>query len=219
MLEAFCSWSGGKDCCISLYLALQQEIRVSTLFTVMIPKIKRSRSHGIRQEILEKQAELMGLKWKCRSASWDAYKTEFLNGLKLLAGQGIKAGIFGDIDINSHQQWNIDVCSHYGMKAIHPIWKHDREKIVETFLNNGFKAYIVCVRNGQLDPSFVGREFSEETIEDLKKEKIDLCGENGEFHTLVVDGPLFLRPLDISFGPPQLREGMWVTDVFSECTT
>ena len=213
MSEIFCSWSGGKDSCLALYLAQQQGVKVSTLFTMMVPEIGRSRSHGIRQDILEEQAQLMDMTWLCRSATWDAYRTQFLNGLASLADQGMIGGVFGDIDADAHKQWNIDVCAEYGMQAIHPIWQRDRQQLLDLFLSLGFQARIICVREGVLDPSFVGRELNQDTLRDLRGEDIDFCGENGEYHTLVVDGPLFSQRLDVAFGDPQLRGGMWVADV------
>jgi len=210
--DAFCSWSGGKDCCLALHRYIQQGKRVSHLFTMMIPELERTCSHGMRREVLEAQAHSLGMALTTRAATWAEYRDRFITGLQTLSTDGVTEGVFGDIDLEDHLTWTREVCEECGIKAIHPLWHGKREELLEEFLGLGYQATFIGVKDGCLDPSLVGQKLDHQSIAILADAGVDLCGEKGEYHTVVTDGPLFSTPLHLEFDEPVLRDGVWVAD-------
>jgi len=192
----FSSWSGGKDSALALYRALKdfKEVeKVDILFTMFDENCERTRAHGLPKSLIKAQAESIGAKSVIRCASWESYEGEFLKFLEEYAKGGI--GIFGDIDLQEHRDWVERVCGTYNVKALEPLWLEKREKLLEEFLNFGFKAIIVAVKNGLED--LLGLDLhNRETIRRIEKLGVDLSGENGEYHTFVYDGPIFKKPVD-----------------------
>lgn len=199
---AFCSWSGGKDSCLSLYRAMQQGIRVEYLFTMFTEDGQRSRGHGIRPEIIQKQAELLNMKFIYGQATWDNYEEVFKTKMLELEGRGVNIGVFGDIDLEKHRQWVIGACKHTSIKVVLPLWQNQRRDIIEAFIDLGFKGIITTVNNDVLANEYLGVEFNKSLIEEFEQQGIDACGENGEFHTIVVDGPIFQEPLRLQYKEP-----------------
>lgn len=214
----FCSWSGGKDSALALYKAIQSGIDIDSLHTMMIETGDRSRSHGIKKDVLEAQASCIGLPISFCSTSWDNYTENYLKHLDLLKRLGINAGIFGDIDIESHLQWVENVCHSKKMQAILPLWQMTRLHLLEELLQNGFKAEIIAVKDQVLPKNYLGRVLNNTLICEFQNLGIDLCGENGEYHTLVTDGPFFNQPLKIQHGDQVLKDGYWFSDVSLERT-
>ncbi len=195
-MKVYCSWSGGKDSALALYNAHQEGNRLDGLFTITTEE-GPSRSHRIPESVLCRQGELMGLNWQGSPASWESYEQVFLKNLKEFKEQGIQGMVFGDIDLDEHREWNDSVCHQTGLKALHPLWQQDEEKLLQEFIDLGFKALIVCVKYEDLSVDWLGRELSQETVEQLKNMDLSPAGEGGEYHTLVVDGPLFSERLEI----------------------
>lgn len=194
--KAFCSFSGGKDSCLALYKAMKAGYEVDHLLTMSDENGIRSRSHGVSALLLKAQADLIGIELTTANVSWKSYEEAFLSSIKTFNEEGCDYGIFGDIDLDSHREWEENVCKRAEIEAILPLWGLDRNAAVSEFLDAGFKAKIVCVDGQQLDESYCGREFDEELLESMP-ETIDKCGENGEFHTFVYDGPLFKTALNV----------------------
>jgi uncharacterized protein (TIGR00290 family) len=190
-IPSFCSWSGGKDSCLSLYHARQQVHDVKILFSMLSEDGKHSRSHGLTREILEQQAHALDISIKFATATWDQYESIFLTVLRKLVDRNIKAGIFGDIDVEEHRQWVERVCDAVGMKATLPLWNRERNGLLTEFITLGFRAVIVAVKDDALDESWLGRTLELKMIEDFERVGIDPSGEQGEYHTFVYDGPLF----------------------------
>lgn len=188
---SFCSWSGGKDSCLSLYRALKQGYQVSTLFCMLTEKGHHSRSHGLPRDLLEAQAGALGIPIRFGKATWEHYEANFLSVLKDFYTSNIRRGIFGDIDIEGHRAWVEQVCQKAGMKAVLPLWKEDRSKLLAEFLGLGFSTIIVAVREDVLDESWLGRKLTGEVISELRELGVDAAGENGEYHTFVCGGPIF----------------------------
>jgi uncharacterized protein (TIGR00290 family) len=211
----FCSWSGGKDSCLSLYRAARDGGIPAALLTMMTEDGQRSRSHGLRLEVIRAQAEALGLPLVVRSASWSTYEEVFLQAAKELGSQGISAGVFGDIDLDEHRAWSVRVCEQAGVRAYHPIWEAGRLEVVRGLLEAGFQASIVAIRDG-FDKSLLGTPFDRRAVDSLLERGIDVCGEAGEFHTVVTGGPMFVRPLRLRFGQPILRDGYWFMDAETE---
>lgn len=153
-----------------------------------------SRSHGLPLTLLQKQAEAIGAPLLTGSASWESYEGEFGRLLKRLGAEGVQAGVFGDLDLQEHWDWEQGVCSRAGLVALEPLWQGDHEALVAEFLAAGFEALIVTVQLSKLPESFLGRRYSE-ALEDLRELGVDVSGEGGEFHTCVIGGPLFGAPL------------------------
>lgn len=209
----FCSWSGGKDSSLALYRAIKNGAQPQALLTMMIETGNRSRSHGISLHILKQQAHLMGIPIRFCSTSWQTYEQCFIEEVHSLKKSGIENGVFGDIDIDAHRLWVEKVCAVENIKPWLPLWKEERIHLLNEFLEAGFCAQIIAVKEDQLPPHFLGKILNEELIQEFTLRGIDLCGEAGEYHTLVTDGPLFTEPLHISQGSQVLRDGYWFLDL------
>jgi uncharacterized protein (TIGR00290 family) len=206
----FC-WSGGKDSAMALH-ALQsaQGHRITSLLTTVTQEYDRISMHGVRRVLLERQAESIGLPLhavlippQCVNATYEARMKEALT--EHLA-RGVRQVAFGDIfleDLRVYRERNL---AQLGMEAIFPIWKRDTRELARDFLRLGFRAITVCVDPRVLDSSFAGRELDESFFADLPPHA-DPCGENGEFHTFVFDGPVFRTPISFVAGEKVVRDG------------
>jgi len=154
----------------------------------------RSRSHSVSREVMQAQADALGLQLVAPSASWQSYETVFVDELKKLKAQNVDAAIFGDIDLRAHRDWEEKVCAAAEIEALLPLWNENRLDLVNEFLAEGFRSVVICVNEKYLPKEFCGRVFDEQFIRDLP-EGVDACGENGEFHTFVYDGKLFKNPV------------------------
>lgn len=195
--SSVCSWSGGKDSALALQLALDGGARPQALLTILDETGERSRSHGLPLALLQAQAAAIGLPLVTRSAGWADYTDAFVDALAALRDDGCEQCIFGDIDLDPHRRWCEDVCARAGLTARHPLWRRDRRALVEELLERGFAATIVVVRTGVLDRSFLGRRLDRGLLDELEAAGVDACGENGEYHTVVGDGPLFAEPVPL----------------------
>ena len=191
---SFVSWSGGKDSCLALWRSQQLGFNVTHLLTALEETGSRVRSHGVSVELMRAQAAALKLEIEFLSASWKEYEQKFIQKLTFLKSLGIQSGIFGDIDLIPHREWEEKVCSAVGIDAFLPLWNEDRLDLVKEFLRAGFKARVTCVDGRFLDETFVGCDFDQSYIDRLPA-GVDACGENGEFHTFVYDGPNFLNPV------------------------
>jgi diphthine-ammonia ligase len=190
MKKAFCSWSGGKDSCLALHRALQAGFDIKCLLTMFDEAADRSRSHAVSRELILAQAAALNIKLVTAETSWQNYEKIFIENLQKFSAEQITHGIFGDIDLEPHREWEEKVCSAANIEAVLPLWSENRQKLVDEFISEGFKAVVVCVNEKYLDSSFCGRLFDGQFIADLP-EGVDACGENGEFHTFVFDGKIF----------------------------
>ena len=195
-LPALCSWSGGKDSCLALHLALESGIPVTRLLTVFEPDADRSRSHALPLELLSDQAAALGLELRSPRADWATYERVFVEELEHAREAGIGQAIFGDIDLLPHREWEEKVCRRAGLTARLPLWNWARERVVAEVLARGMKAICVCINTRFLPEEFCGRAYDETFIRDLPG-GVDACGENGEFHTFVTHAPRFTRPVHV----------------------
>lgn len=156
---------------------------------------ERSRSHAVSLDVMRAQAKSLGIEIVTPSASWQDYENVFVETLKDLNAKGCGYGIFGDIDLQAHRDWEEKVCGAVGIEAVLPLWNEDRLDMVNEFLNEGFRSVVICVNEKFLDKSFCGRVFDPQFIADLPPD-VDACGENGEFHTFAFDGPMFREPVE-----------------------
>ena len=197
---SFVSWSGGKDSCLALWRSQQSGFKVTHLLTALEETGSRVRSHGVSVQLMRAQAAALKLDIEFLSASWKEYEYQFIEKLTFLKSLGIQSGIFGDIDLIAHREWEEKVCGAAGIAACLPLWNEDRLSLVNEFFHAGFKARVSCVDGRFLDDTFVGCEFDQSFIGRLPA-GVDACGENGEFHTFVYDGPNFINPVQwVSIG-------------------
>lgn len=193
-MRAFFSWSGGKDSMLALHRALDAGWQVEALLAMFDESGERSRSHAIPPVLMQAQADALGIPLVMRQASWSDYEAVFVDQLKQFAAKGLQAGLFGDIDLQPHRDWEEKVCAAAGLRAELPLWQAPRRALVDELLALGYRARLVCVDARWLDASFCGREFDAGLLADLPA-GVDACGENGEFHTFVFDGPRFAHPV------------------------
>jgi uncharacterized protein (TIGR00290 family) len=202
-VKCFFSWSGGKDSMLALHRALDAGDEVHALLAMFDETGERSRSHALSPHLLQAQADALGIALVMRRATWQGYEAVFTEQLRAFAAQGITRGLFGDIDLQPHRDWEEKVCAAAGIEAVLPLWQAPRRALVDELLALGYRARVVTVDARFLDASFCGRMFDAGFIADLP-DGVDACGENGEFHTFVVDGPRFARP--VAHEVVQIRE-------------
>ncbi len=214
-MKVFISWSGGKETALSCYKVMQnQDMEVSYLLNMISEDGKHSRSHGVSSKLLKLQAEAIGIPIIQRSTTWEGYEEEFKKAVSKLKEKGVDTGIFGDIDLQEHRDWIERVCKDIGIKPMLPLWKKKREEVLKEFIQAGFKATVISVRADILGKEWLGRHINEDFVNDLKKEKdIDLCGENGEYHTLVVSGPMFKKNITILNAKKIKNDKHWFLDI------
>lgn len=198
--NCFVSWSGGKDSCLALYKALEIGYKPKKLLTMFSLENGISSAHRLSENIFKAQADAIGLDSIIGNAGFREYENVFVSHIKTFKEQGIDYGVFGDIDLKEHREWEEQVCKKADISAILPLWNKDRKEIVTEFINLGFKAKIIVVKIKDLSTSFLGRDLSIELIDEIENAGADPCGENGEFHTVVYDGPIFKKPLGLHFG-------------------
>ena len=148
-----------------------------------------------------------------RSTSWDDYETNFLDVIRGLRDEKVSVGVFGDIDIEQHRDWVERVCSSIGVRAVLPLWKSGRVDLLQEFFSLGFSAIIVSVKDGALDPEFLGKVLDRSIIDEMTRIGVDVSGEEGEYHTLVTNGPTFSRPIETTPRDIHLKDGYWFLDL------
>lgn len=209
MKEALCSWSGGKDSCFALMQAIQQDYIPKVLLNVLNEDGKISRSHGIPYSILQAQARAAGLPVHCINSSWQEYEIHFTNALSLLKEQyNLTHAVFGDIDLQSHRDWEEKVCINAGLTAVLPLWQHERRALVLQMLEAGIETMIVSC-NETMGEKFIDEIITPSLVNELEAIGIDVCGENGEFHTLVLNCPLFKERINVTVAEILLHKDFW----------
>lgn len=208
-----CSWSGGKDSCLALDQAVRQGGKPRRLLTMLTEDGERSRSHGLPRALLETQARSLGIPITFRAASWENYEPVFLGALRELRMEGIEAGVFGDIDLEPHREWVERVCGLAEILPVHPLWQRERRGLLTEFINLGYQATIVALKEDKLEPRFLGRMIDMEALAELEGARVDVAGEEGEYHTVVTAGPLFSAAISLKAKGRIRREGYWFMDV------
>ena len=204
------TWSGGKESALALYeLQKAGGYAVSALLTTVTEDYDRISMHGVRRILLEQQAESLGLpleiSYITKNATNEEYEARMSATLMQYQNRGVLSVAFGDICLEDIRKYREESLSKIGMKAIFPLWKRNTIELANTFIDMGFKAVITCVDTQVLDGKFVGREFDEQFLSELPA-NVDPCGENGEFHSFVYDGPVFGKPILHNRGEIVLRD-------------
>jgi len=188
--HSLCSFSGVKDSCLALWVAKRRGYNVRTLLVMFDESGKGVRSHAIPLALMQQQAQALGCDLMACNASWKSYEEVFIGALRELRSRGHRYAIFGDIDLQAHRDWEEKVCRAADIEAVLPLWQNDRLQLADEVVAAGFRAIVVCTDSRYLGSEFCGREYDARFIADLPP-GVDACGENGEFHTFVYDGPSF----------------------------
>lgn len=192
-MKAFISWSGGKDCMYALHTFLKDEgNEAGCLVNMCEADGQKSRSHGLSRALIAAQAAAMHIPLVQQPIENDNYEQSFKNVIDDLKKQGITYGVFGDIYLEAHREWIERVCREMDITPLFPLWQKDTLALMRGFIADGFKTIAVAVRKEKLPKSFLGRLLDEDFLTDISTiPNADPCGENGEYHTFVFDGPLF----------------------------
>ena len=213
MNAILCSWSGGKDSCFALMHAIKTGYLPKALLNVLNEEGKISRSHGIPAAILQAQAAAAGLPIHLLSSSWQDYEEKFTAALMQLKERyHVSHAVFGDIDLQPHRDWEEKVCAIAGLTAYLPLWQQNRRELVLQMLETGIETMIVSC-NTIMGERFLGRILSTELISELELLGVDACGENGEFHTLVLNCPLFTQRVPVQVLHNIQHDYYWFTEL------
>lgn len=212
--KALISWSGGKDSAFACYKALSQGLDIVCLLNAVRKRYGRVAFHGVRRELIELQAETMGIPLYQFRVNRDNYEEKYKEAVREVKRWGIKSGVFGDIFLADGRRWVEDVCRKTKIKPTFPLWGIKTATLIRNFVAAGFEAYVVSTQADLLGKEWVGRRIDKTFIKDLKKlKKIDICGENGEFHTFVVDGPIFKKRIKLIKTRKVFIRGYWFLDI------
>jgi len=208
-MKVVASWSGGKDSCFACYKAIQEGYDVSQLL-IMMSDPSTSNFHMISSELLDAQSQAIRIpivKW---TTTPETYEQDFKKALLQMKAKGVEGVVTGDVyDVALHEAgWLDRICKEVGLKPVKPLWHRDTQQILNEFINEGFKATVVRVKTDVLGMEWLGRQVNKEFFNDLLKlGTVDPCGERGEFHTFVTDGPLFKKRLEILEGKKTVLNG------------
>ncbi len=207
--KTYFNWSTGKDSSLAMYYLQREGITVDLLLTSVNNHFNRVSMHGIRRELLHKQAKSLGIPLETielpETPSMEEYNEILQKKVNDLQAKNYTKAVFGDIFLEDLKVYRENQLKPYGIECYFPLWKKDTRKLVEEFIELGFKAVVVSTKAELLDESFVGREISESFLKDLPK-NVDPCGENGEFHTFCYDGPIFKSPILFQIGEKQYKQ-------------
>jgi uncharacterized protein (TIGR00290 family) len=202
--KAIFNWSGGKDSALCLHKILQeQQYEIMCLLTTISQPFQRISMHGVRVELLEAQAERLGLPlFKIQipeMPTMEIYDNTMAVTLLDLKNKGVTTSVFGDIFLEDLRKYREDKLTELNLKGVFPLWKIPTNKLIREFIDSGFKAITTCVNDKYLDKSFVGRLIDHDFLNDLP-DGVDPCGENGEYHSFVFDAPFFSKPIEFEKG-------------------
>ena len=211
-MKAVCLWSGGKDSCFACYKAGQQGYRIISLLNFMNEN-GFSLSHGLSGRLIFNQGKMLDIPLVQKAMPKRTYREEFKNLVSQWKQEKeIEGIIFGDIYLPEHKDWIDRVCKELEVKAIMPLWGLDTKKLIREFIDSGFETIVVTTDAKVLGPEELGSKIDRNFIERLKPE-IDPCGEKGEFHTFVYDGPGFKRAVEFKTGRKVLRDNHWFLEL------
>ena len=203
------AWSGGKDSARSLYEVTSKGLEVSALLTTITQDYDRISMHGVPTALLDAQGKALGLPvdkvYITKNATNEEYESKMKARLLNYKSHGVTSVVFGDIFLEDLREYREANLSRLGMKGIFPIWKRNTDELARSFIQLGFKAVVTCVDSHVLGREFVGRDFDAQFLSDLPS-NVDPCGENGEFHSFVYDGPIFKNRIPNKKGSVVLRD-------------
>ncbi len=194
------AFSAGKDCILALHRMVQKGHEPIGLIVMYNTIAKRSWFHGADKELLTNISKALGIPLECYYTDGLDYDVAMEKALSEWKKRGAEACVFGDIDIPEHKIWNEERCRRAELIPIIPLWNENREALIREVIGAGYKSLIKCVHPEKLPAAFLGKIIDEKLLDDMEAYGIDPCGENGEYHTTVVDGPLFHAPISYELG-------------------
>ena len=208
-MKAFMNWSGGKDSALSIYKAKRQGINIEALVTTINAVTERISMHGVRRTLLEQQAAALQLPLHVVELPEQPGMMEYERAIhhtnEMLKAKGFTHAVSGDLFLEDLKSYREKLYAEDGIECLFPLWKTGTKELMQTFIEKGFKAVLVCVNNSFLDKSFCGRLLDESLLNDLPA-NVDICGENGEYHSFVFDGPIFSSPVSFQKGEVVFKE-------------
>jgi uncharacterized protein (TIGR00290 family) len=210
--RAAISWSGGKDSCAALQRT-RDAFEVVAMITMFDEDAARSRSHGLRPEVLAAQAGRLGVRQVIGRCTWATYDAAFAEALRDVASDAVTHVIFGDILFDEHRRWAERLCEEAGLAAVEPLWGSSTTTLFHEWVASGADALIVTTRAALLDDRWLGRRLSADLLPQFEQLGVDPCGERGEYHTVVTNSPLFCRPLKLRANGLVRRAGCWALDM------
>jgi len=212
--EAACSWSSGKDSCLALYKAMQEGYQIKYLFNFISKEYGRVSFHGTKDNLVHLQSEAIGIPLIQKETTRDTYEEVFRSTLIEIKQKGINQIVRGDIYLQDLSDWVQERCVDVGMQAVSPIWHQPTEAVLGEFIRAGFKAVVTCAQEDKLDKDWVGRIIDRDFLEEIKNVPgVDICGEKGEYHSFVYDGPIFNKRIKITKTEKVLINGFWFIDI------
>lgn len=206
------SWSGGKDSCFALYEAMSRGYQISHLVNFISKEFHRVSFHGTEARLIQLQSHALGIPVLQKETTWDGYEQEFKEAVRSLISGGTEGMVFGDIYLQEHKDWAERVCHDLGIKAIEPLWGRKMEDILNGFVKEGFEAIIVSAQSNLVDKDWIGKRLDKVFIEYLQKKGVDICGENGEYHTVVTNGPILDGRIRLIESKVISRNNYWFLD-------
>lgn len=215
--KTYVSWSSGKDCAFALWRAQKAgEFDICGLLTTTNETVDRVAMHGTRNALMRRQAEAVGLPvlevglpWPCTN---EDYESRMTGACETMKAKGVSHVIYGDLYLEDVRAYRDEKMAQANLTPIYPLWKQDTRQLAQDMISAGLKTVVVCIDPKKLDASFAGRWFDQAFLDDLP-DGIDACGENGEFHTCVLDGPMFSAPISVDVGETVERNGFIYADV------
>lgn len=220
MKDVLVSWSGGKDSCMALYeIQRSPDYRAVALLTTITSDYDRVSMHGVRRVLLERQAAALGLPLHqvliSKDASNSEYESKLLDAVNEYRSLGVDSIVFGDLFLEDIKNYRDQFLHQHNLQGVYPVWLRDTAEFIRAFIELGFKAITTCVNNEVLDQSFAGMRIDESFLSMLPAD-VDPCGENGEFHSFVYDGPNFKTPIRFSVGEKVQRGSFSFCDLVPE---
>jgi len=206
------SWSGGKDGCFACYEAMRQGYKISHLVNFISDELQRVRFHGTEAKLIQLQSQALGIPLLQKETTWKGYEQEFKKAVQSLIPNGVKGMVFGDIYLQEHKDWVERVCGELSIEAVEPLWGKNPEEVLSGFIDSGFEALIISAQSKFIGPEWIGGRVDRSFRNYLRHRGIDICGENGEYHTFVVDGPIFRRRIEITQSRTIERDNYWFLD-------
>lgn len=215
MSKVFVTWSGGKESALAFYKASSLGLKVSYLINMLTSDAKRSMSHGLPSKLISLQAQAIGIPMVQKKTTWGDYERDFKNIIHTLKEKGITGGVFGDINLLGHRDWDERVCSEVGIKPHLPLWGREEIEVLKDLIERDFEAIVVATKANLFRKEWLGRKIDGDFIKDIStfKDSITLCGERGEYHTFVTNGPLFKKRIEITKTRKVLKDGRWFLDI------
>ena len=214
-MKAVCLWSAGKDSCFAYYKAKQQGHNIISLFNFTEFDGANSLSHGLSAGIIHRQITATGLSFLQKPMPKENYRNEFIALIQQWKKEkGIEGIVFGDIYLEEHKEWIERACKESGVAPIFPLWGKDTAILINEIIEAGFKAIIVSVLKDSLGNEWLGRKIDNDFVKEISNLcNIDPCGEKGEFHTFVYDGPIFKKPVEFTIGKKISKDKHWFLEL------